>query len=59
MADSIEAVVSLVQMGIVEIHTWNRCDDVERPNRMLWDFDPGPEITWTQVVAAARLVRSI
>ena len=34
VADSIEAVVSLAQMGIVEIHTWNStADDIERPNR--------------------------
>src|SRR5215207_6693281 len=27
VADSIEAVVSLVQMGIVEVHTWNSSAD--------------------------------
>jgi bifunctional non-homologous end joining protein LigD len=44
VADSIEAVVSLAQMGIVEIHTWNStADDIERPNRLVWDLDPGPE----------------
>jgi bifunctional non-homologous end joining protein LigD len=60
VADSIEAVVSLVQMGIVEIHTWNStADDIERPNRVIWDLDPGPEITWKQVVIAARLVREV
>jgi DNA primase len=47
-------------MGIVEIHTWNStAQDVERPNRIVWDLDPGPEITWKQVVAAAHLVRSV
>jgi bifunctional non-homologous end joining protein LigD len=60
VADSNEAVVSLVQMGIVEVHTWNStADHVERPNRIVWDLDPGPNITWKQVVAAARLVRSV
>ena len=44
VADSIEAVVSLAQMGIVEIHTWNStADDIERPNRIVWDLDPGPD----------------
>src|SRR5215471_6699584 len=39
VADSIEAVVSLAQMGIVEIHTWNcRADDIERPDRLVWDL---------------------
>ena len=60
VADSIEAVVSLAQMGIVEIHTWNSTmEDVERPNRIVWDLDPGPAVTWKQVVTAAGLVRSV
>jgi bifunctional non-homologous end joining protein LigD len=60
VADSIEAVVSLAQMGIVEIHTWNStADDVDRPNRIVWDLDPGPHVTWEQVVKAAELVRDV
>jgi bifunctional non-homologous end joining protein LigD len=60
VADSIEAVVSLAQMGIVEIHTWNSAaDDIERPNRRVWDLDPGPEVLWKQVVKAAALVRDV
>jgi bifunctional non-homologous end joining protein LigD len=59
-ADSIEAVVSLAQMGIVEIHTWNStADDIERPNRLVWDLDPGPDVSWNQVVQAAELVRDV
>jgi bifunctional non-homologous end joining protein LigD len=47
-------------MGIVEIHTWNTTiDDVDRPNRIVWDLDPGPEVTWKQVVAAAKVVRDV
>src|SRR5688572_3986631 len=46
VADTIEAVVSLAQMGIVEIHTWNSTtDDLERPNRLVWDLDPGPGVS--------------
>ena len=60
VADSIEAVVSLAQMGVVEIHTWNsKTDDLERPDRIVWDLDPGPEVTWKQVVAGAGRVRDI
>jgi bifunctional non-homologous end joining protein LigD len=60
VADSIDAVISLAQMGIVEIHTWNStADDVERPNRLVWDLDPGPDVTWKQVGIAARLVRDV
>lgn len=60
VADSIEAVVSLAQMGIVEIHTWNStADDIDRPNRLIWDLDPGPRVSWKQVVKAAGLVRDV
>jgi len=60
VADSIEAVVSLAQMGIVEIHTWNcTADNIEHPNRLVWDLDPGSEVSWKQVVKAARLVRDV
>ena len=60
VADTLEAAVSLVQIGIVEIHTWNStAEDIDRPNRLVWDLDPGPDIAWKQVVAAARLVREV
>ena len=60
VADSVAALVSLAQMGIVEVHTWNSTDeDVERPNRIILDLDPGPRVTWKQVVTAAKLVRDV
>jgi bifunctional non-homologous end joining protein LigD len=60
VANSLAAVVALAQMGIVEIHTWNSTiDDVERPNRLVWDLDPGPAVTWKQTVATARLLRGV
>ena len=60
VADTIEAVVSLAQMGIVEIHTWNStADAVERPNRLVWDLDPGLGVSWKQVAKAAGLVRDV
>jgi bifunctional non-homologous end joining protein LigD len=60
VADSVEAVVSLAQMGIVEIHTWNStADDIERPNRIVWDLDPGPKVSWQEVCKAAELVREV
>jgi bifunctional non-homologous end joining protein LigD len=60
VADSIPAVVALAQMGIVEIHTWNStAGDVERPNRIVWDLDPGPDVAWTRVITAARQLRDV
>jgi bifunctional non-homologous end joining protein LigD len=59
IADSLEGLISLVQMGVLEFHTWNStADDLERPNRIVLDLDPGPEVKWAAVVAAARLLRA-
>ena len=58
IADSRAALVGLAQMNILEIHTWNsRFAQVELPDRIVIDLDPGDEIAWPAVVAAARLVR--
>jgi bifunctional non-homologous end joining protein LigD len=58
VADSVEALVSLVQMDVLEIHTWNsRVGSVDRPDRLVFDIDPGPAVPWTSIVQAARIVR--
>ncbi len=58
VVDTLPALISLVQIGILEIHTWNSVvDRLERPDRVVFDLDPAPDVPWTRVVAAARLVR--
>src|SRR5207253_8764274 len=60
IADSLDALVSLVQMDVLEIHTWNSCfARVEQPDRIVIDLDPGEDVEWPSVVAAARLVRQL
>jgi bifunctional non-homologous end joining protein LigD len=60
IADSAAAVVALAQMDVLEIHTWNsRFADVERPDRLVIDLDPGADIAWPAVVSAARLAREL
>ncbi len=55
--DGLEGIVSLAQMGVLEIHTWGcREDDLERPDQLVFDLDPGPGIEWADVVASARFV---
>ncbi len=34
-------------------------DHIERPNRIVWDLDPGPVVTWKQVVKATGLLRAV
>ena len=45
-------------MGVLEIHTWNSViDNVEHPNRLVFDLDPGQQVPWTRVIRSARIVR--
>lgn len=56
--DSAEGLVALVQGDILEIHVWSsRVDQLERPDRMVFDLDPGADVVWTGVQHAARLLR--
>jgi len=57
--DNAQGLIALAQMDILEIHTWNtRTKSIERPDRLVFDLDPGPAVRWPAVVAAAKLVRS-
>ena len=57
-ANTVGAVVGLVQMGVIELHTWGSTTrDLARPDRMTFDLDPDPTVPWRQVMAAAVLVR--
>ena len=58
VVDDLSGVISLAQMGILEIHTWNSmADRVEEPNRIVFDLDPGPAVAFDKVMAGARLLR--
>ncbi len=56
--DSIAGIVSLVQIGTLELHVWgSRVDAVETPDTAVFDLDPGPGMTWPRVIDAAHLLR--
>jgi bifunctional non-homologous end joining protein LigD len=58
--DSVAGLVSMVQMGVIELHTSNaRRDRYERPDRFVIDLDPGPGVPWSRTVAAAFEVRAL
>jgi bifunctional non-homologous end joining protein LigD len=58
VVDDARALLSIVQMDILELHTWNSTvDRLEEPDRVVVDLDPGPEVRFAEVVRAARLVR--
>ena len=54
-----EGLISLVQMGTIELHAWNATvDDVKSPDRLIFDLDPAPDVPWEAVKSAARNVRT-
>ena len=56
--DDLAGLISLVQAGVLEIHTrGTTAEDRERADRLVFDLDPGPGTGWKDVVAAAREVR--
>jgi bifunctional non-homologous end joining protein LigD len=55
----VKGLVALVQMGVLEIHPWNaRADRPERPDRVVFDLDPGEGLAFEDVVAGAHEVRA-
>jgi bifunctional non-homologous end joining protein LigD len=60
VVDDLAGLVSLVQMGVLEMHPWPaRADDVEAPDRLVIDLDPGEGVAWKSVVTAARELRDV
>jgi bifunctional non-homologous end joining protein LigD len=58
--DSRDALIALIESGVVELHTWNaRTDNVERPDRVVFDIDPGDNVPWRDVSGAARRLRKL
>ena len=50
--------INLVQANVLEIHPWGaRIEDVEHPDRMIFDLDPGEGTEWTAVIDGAREIR--
>lgn len=58
LVKNVRDLISLVQIGVLEIHLWgSRADDLEHPDRIVFDVDPGPGVAWTKVIEAAAELR--
>jgi len=58
--DDARGVLELVQMNALEFHPWGaRVDDPDRPDLLVFDLDPAPDVTWKTLIAAAREVRDL
>ncbi|NDZ16289.1 DNA ligase D [Variovorax sp. WS11] len=55
-----QALLGAAQMNVIEFHTWNsRARTIDKPDRMVFDLDPGEGTAWPQVQEAAVLVRTL
>ncbi|MNF48721.1 putative DNA ligase-like protein [compost metagenome] len=58
--DSLKALVGAVQMGCIELHTWNATTSrIELPDRLILDLDPDPALPWRSMLEATRLTLSV
>ncbi|MDP9045782.1 MAG: DNA ligase D, partial [Pseudomonadota bacterium] len=58
--DSADALISAAQMNVVEFHTWNSlASHIDKPDRVIFDLDPGTGVTWPNIQEAALLMRTL
>lgn len=56
--DGIDGLIGLVQGGALEIHTWQASlAELEKPDQIVMDLDPGEGVAWDAVIGAALEVR--
>jgi bifunctional non-homologous end joining protein LigD len=55
-----QSVLELVQFNALEFHPWgSHAENPDRADRIVFDLDPGPGVSWKEVVDAARKIRKL
>ncbi|MFM0137842.1 DNA ligase D [Caballeronia grimmiae] len=58
--DTADALLAAAQMNTIEFHTWNSIvAHLDKPDRVIFDLDPGEGVKWLHVQEAAQLVRAL
>jgi bifunctional non-homologous end joining protein LigD len=58
--DSPRGILSMVQNGAVEMHTWGATvPDTRHPDRITLDLDPGEDLPWSELRRATELTRTV
>jgi bifunctional non-homologous end joining protein LigD len=53
--EDVRGLVGAAQMGVLELHLWgSHIDDVEKPDRMVFDLDPDEGLAFSKVKEAAK-----
>ncbi len=56
--DNVAGLVAAAQVRAIELHIWgSHIDTLEEPDRIVFDFDPDPEVVWSAVKDAAKEMR--
>lgn len=57
---TVKGIVALAQFGVIEIHLWGaKLPKPEKPDFLIWDLDPDPEVPWNEVLGGALLTRDV
>ena len=57
--DNLQGLIALVQMGVLELHTWGSTTDrMDGPDRLIFDLDPDTKISWQPLKQAAESLRA-
>src|ERR1700682_347978 len=55
-----EALVGAAQMNVIELHTGNSTTRaIDKPDRMIFDLDPGKGVAWSDVLEGAALLKKM
>jgi bifunctional non-homologous end joining protein LigD len=58
MVQDVASLLWVVNLGCIDLNQWYaRCDDVDRPDYLHFDLDPGPGVKFASVLEAALVVR--
>ncbi len=56
--DDLAGLLGLVELDVVELHPWGATiDDIEHPDRLIFDLDPAAGVPWQEISAAALELR--
>src|SRR5215217_4674923 len=57
MIQDVAALMWVINLGCIDLNQWYaKCDDVDRPDYVHFDLDPGPGAGWERVLECGRIV---
>ena len=56
--DDVPSLLWVINLGCIDLNQWYAtCDDIDRPDYVHFDLDPGPGAPWERVLACGLIVR--